>query len=98
MVINYNLDTDKFLTRNDFIRCINNDLIWPWPLTHFIVATECFGCGNILSGTQGIPLHFTSIMDTEQLIMLLGSTFFWCKYCEYAAYHHYPADECEFCY
>ena len=73
MVINYNLDIDKFLTKTDFIRCINYDLVWPWSITHFNIATQCFGCGNILSGTQDIPSHFTSVMDTEELIMFLSS-------------------------
>lgn len=100
MVVNYIMDIDDFLTKSDFILCLNYHLIWPWPITHFTIASKCYGCGNILSDSekQDMSPHFTSTMNTEEITMLVGSTFFWCKYCGYAAYDHFTQDECEYCY
>lgn len=89
-------DIDKFLNKNDFIICLNNNINWPWQSTHFILSEICHGCGNM--NIQDVPVHFTTHMAQEDIRYLLESSFFWCQSCTFfTVYDHYPLDECYYC-
>lgn len=88
------IDVDRFFQKSDFEIYFNNKLKFPWPVTHFILQKQCFYCGAKIK--NAIIYHFALVMKSDDVKMLLESSFFWCKNCNYAIYDHYPEDEC-FC-
>lgn len=99
MVVLKYIDIDKFLTKNDFQRYIDQRLTWPRAETHFTRLQECFGCGQFPDATPNAPYHFIIKMSIEHAKAIIKSSVFWCNYCTvFTIYDHYIEDECEFCY
>lgn len=98
MVILKYIDIDKFLTKNDFQKYIDQKLTWPWPETHFIRSQKCFGCGQFFNALPNGPHHFVIKMSIEHAKALIRSSLFWCSSCTvFTIYDHYIEEECEHC-
>lgn len=91
------LDIDKYLEKEDFyfFYDLGDDLNWPWQSTHFLLTERCHGCRHF--NFDNLPLHFVMYMTNEDIRILLESTFFWCHWCNFTVYDHYPLDECNYC-
>lgn len=88
-------DVDKFLTKNDFK--LLKSSIWPWPITHFVLAEKCRGCGFSTYSAKHKPTHFV-VYEKENIKKLLYYGLFWCQHCSvFAIYDHYIDDECIYC-
>lgn len=89
------LDVDNYLNISDYRLCIHQ-LKWPWEETHFIKLNVCVMCH--LPADPSLPRHFFCRTDTKITFrMLCDAKNFWCGYCMFAIYEHYPGDECQFC-
>lgn len=92
------IDIDKVLTQNDFILFYeSNRLRWPWKETHFILSKYCYGCKKTVAMTNSRLTHFFLPMTRQDVKFLLKSPYFWCTYCDFSVYDHYPTDECQYC-
>lgn len=89
-------DVDKFLTSYDLEQFYVDHAKWPWPITHFIIMENCFGCKLKVNNSTRTQ-HFTRIMDNTDIWNLLQSSYFWCDFCEFSVYDHFTDDECYYC-
>ncbi|CAG9786746.1 unnamed protein product [Diatraea saccharalis] len=88
------IDVDKYLNYNDYNLCAH-ECKWPWNITHFIKRNKCFNCNMQTNMTA--PPHFILHNENQNIRRLLRTSYFWCKYCNFAVYEHYISEECEFC-
>lgn len=84
------MDVDCFLTKDHLTLTL---LEWPWNITHFIRSENCVGCGCVNS--DKLPEHFK--LQRKNIPFLIQLKFFWCQFCDFAAYDHFTHEECQFC-
>ncbi|KAL4704225.1 hypothetical protein ACJJTC_003785 [Scirpophaga incertulas] len=85
------IDIDKILVYEDLENFYNLNIPWHWvhAQTHFIVSTNCSGCGDYIHPFSR-PQHLTTTMDRQDVKNLLECTYFWCYNCNFSVYDHYP--------
>lgn len=91
-------DIDTFLDKGLFYHILTNNLTWPWKKTHFLIRFNCFICEKDVIDLHNRPQHIIADMNIrDNIIYFLDSSEFWCSFCGFAVYDHYPKDECDYC-